>query len=139
MTKETITLELDTERLRDAQALTSVVNQPTERVLAELLEEAIKMRRCPGTTFADGPVGRRPVILGTGIEVWSIIDAWKGGCQQDYRCLRETFHWLSDDQLRSALRYYELYPDEIDRRIERTQRAFEEFQHTYPHLVGPRE
>jgi len=137
MSKEVITLELDAERLREAQAIASASGQPAEPVLAEMLDEAIKMRRCPGITFTDGPAGRRPVITGTGIELWTIIDAWKGGCQQDYTKLRETFHWLSDDQLRSALAYYELYPHDIDRWIERNNRAFEEFQRKYPQLVGP--
>lgn len=139
MSKEAIRLELDSERLQDAQVIARERDQPVEQLLAEMIEEAIKMRRCPGIVFADGLAGRRAVILGTGIDVWSIIDAWKGGCQQDYNKLRETFHWLSDDQLRLALRYYALYPDEIDQRIERNTRAFEEFQQTHPHLIGPRE
>lgn len=132
MSKEVITLELDAERLREAQAMASASGQPAELVLTEMLDETIKMRRCPGIIFTDGPAGRSAVIVGTGIEVWSIIDAWNGGCQQDDNKLRVTFHWLP------ALRYYELYPDEIDQWIERNNRAGEKLQQKYPQLVGPR-
>ena len=37
-----------------------------------MLIEAVKMRRCPGVTFADGPTGRRAKIAGTGIDIWEL-------------------------------------------------------------------
>ncbi len=43
--------------------------RPFSEVLRELLEEAVKMRRCPGIVFADGPSGRRARVAGTGLEV----------------------------------------------------------------------
>jgi len=33
--------------------------------------------------------------------------------------LRWSLPWLSETQLRAVLSYYELYPDEIDHRLER--------------------
>ena len=84
---------------------------------AEILEEGVRLRRVPGIAFADGVTGRRAVIAGTGLEVWEIIDAY----QQDelsFEELKEEFPWLNEMQLRSALGYYELYPDEIDSRLE---------------------
>ncbi|HXV62399.1 MAG TPA: DUF433 domain-containing protein [Vicinamibacteria bacterium] len=84
----------------------------------ELLAEAVRMRRVPGVVFADGPSGRRAVLAGTGIDVWEVIAAWKGG-GQDSGKLREDFSWLRETQLRVALAYYELYPEEIDVRLER--------------------
>jgi uncharacterized protein (DUF433 family) len=85
---------------------------------AELLTEAVRMRRAPGVVFADGPAGRRPVIAGTGLDVWEVIAAWKAA-EGSYASLREDFPWLTDIQLRSALAYYRLYPAEIDARLER--------------------
>jgi hypothetical protein len=38
---------------------------------------------------------------------------------ENYDKLKKTYHWLSDQQIRSALSYYALYPDEIDERITR--------------------
>jgi uncharacterized protein (DUF433 family) len=84
----------------------------------ELLTEAIRLRRVPGVVFADGPSGRRAVVAGTGIDVWEVVAAWKAD-DRDPEKLREDFSWLIETQLRAALAYYELYPSEIDARLER--------------------
>ena len=82
----------------------------------ELLEEAIRMRRAPGILFADGPAGRRAVVAGTGIDVWEIVATWREG-GEEYGELRKNYPWLSEPQLRAALGYYELYPQEIESRL----------------------
>jgi uncharacterized protein (DUF433 family) len=82
----------------------------------ELLTEALKMRRCPGIIFADGPAGRRARVSGTGIDVWEIVAAYESLGRQWSR-LAEAFHWLSETQLRAALGYYKCYPAEIEGRI----------------------
>ena len=75
----------------------------------------------PGVVFADGPGGRRAVVAGTGLDVWEIIATWKT-CGGDLGKLRKSYSWLSEPQLRAALAYYELYPEEIDARLEREAR-----------------
>lgn len=85
---------------------------------AELLEEAIRMRRVPGIAFVDGPVGRRAVVSGTGLDVWEVVATWKAG-GGSYEELRRNYPWLSEAQIRAALAYYETYPNEIDARLER--------------------
>jgi uncharacterized protein (DUF433 family) len=92
---------------------------------AELLEEAIRMRRAPGIGFADGPSGRRAVIAGTGIDVWEAIAVWQE-CENDYDELKRNFDWLTDVQIRAALSYYSLYREEIDRRLERERQWTED-------------
>ena len=89
-------------------------------VTNELLAEAVKVRRCPGILFADGPSGRRARIAGTGIDVWEGIDAYHGVGRKWAR-LRKSYHWLSEAQLRAALGYFTAYPDEIDRQITRNE------------------
>ena len=81
------------------------------------LSEVEKMRRVPGVVFADGPVGRRPRIAGTGLDVFEIIKEYRI-CERDRGCLAEAFHWLTPDQLQAALSYYETFPEEIDARLE---------------------
>jgi uncharacterized protein (DUF433 family) len=84
-------------------------------------KEAARIRRAPGILFVDGPTGRRAVVGGSGLDVWELIAAWlEGG--RDFGDLRRNYHLLTDAQLRSALRYYELYPEEIDERLERERR-----------------
>lgn len=80
--------------------------------------ETKKMRRVPGIVFADGVAGRRARIAGTGIEVFEVIGSYKS-VGDDWEALREAYHWLTEDQLRAALVYYEAYPDEIEERLAR--------------------
>lgn len=89
-------------------------------VAASLLREAVRMRRVPGVVFMDGPSGRRAAIGGTGLDVWEVISTYKSA-GNDYEHLRESYPWLSEPQLRAALVYYELYPEEIKARIEREE------------------
>jgi uncharacterized protein (DUF433 family) len=76
------------------------------------------MRPVSGIVFADGPSGRRAVVEGSGIDVWDVIATWQEG-GPDFEKLRRNYDWLSEAQLRAALRYYELYPEEIDARLEK--------------------
>ncbi|MBZ0169686.1 hypothetical protein MELA_01130 [Candidatus Methylomirabilis lanthanidiphila] len=85
-------------------------------VANELIAEAVKMRRCPGILFADGPSGRRARIAGAGLEVWEIIATYQS-LERDVERLRHAYHWLSEPQLRATLGYYAAYPEEIDRQI----------------------
>lgn len=103
---------------------------------AELLEEAIRMRRAPGIVFADGPAGRRAIVAGSGLDVWEIISTWHEGGDR-FETVRDNYPWLTEPQLRAALAYYELYPKEIDARLEREakwtpERVWKEFPFTRP-------
>ena len=82
----------------------------------EMLSEAEKLRLVPGIYFGTEPAGRYAKVAGTGIDVWQIIDAYKRE-QCDRAALAEVFHWLSESQLDAAVKYYTLFPEEIDARI----------------------
>ena len=90
-------------------------------MVVELLREAIRARRAPGIVFVDGATGRRPVVAGSGLEVWEVVAAWKE-VGHNYDRLRAAYDWLTEPQLRAALSYYELYGDEVDARLEREAR-----------------
>jgi uncharacterized protein (DUF433 family) len=106
--------------LRDSEAGES--GKTTWSALAtELLDEALRMRRAPGVVFVDGPVGRRAVVAGTGLDVWEVVATWQASAK-DFDLLRENYSWLIEPQLRAALAYYGLYPGEIDARLEREAR-----------------
>lgn len=87
-------------------------------VAAELLSEAIRMRRTPGIVFVDGPAGRRAAIAGSGLDVWEVIATWQT-VGRDFDELRRSYPWLTDTQLRVALAYYERHSEEIDERLAR--------------------
>ncbi len=82
----------------------------------ELLEEAARMRRCPGIVFAYGPTGRRARVAGTGIDVWEVIATFRS-LKGNIRRLRKAYPHLAQFQLLAALNYYRHFKDEIDRRI----------------------
>jgi uncharacterized protein (DUF433 family) len=110
--------DLDREIAREAESR----GQTWETATTDLLTEAVRMRRAPGILFADGPTGRRAVVAGSGLDVWEMISAWQEG-GRDFEDLRRNYEWLTEAQLRSALQYYELYPEEIDARLERERRC----------------
>lgn len=83
----------------------------------ELIDEGIRMRRAPGVTFAGGPAGRRAMLACTGLDVWEVIATWHE-VGEDYSRLKASYDWLTEPQLRAALGYYDLYPAEIDARLE---------------------
>lgn len=85
-------------------------------VANEMLSEAVKMRRIPGITFADGPSGRVARVAGTGIEVFEIIGTYRE-LSANWDDLQSAYHWLSENQIRAALAYADAYPAEIDQRL----------------------
>lgn len=104
----------------------------------ELLEEGIKMHRCPGIVFGEGANGRRARVAGAGIEVWEIIACHKsvGG---DVDRLRNAFDWLSEFQIRAALGYYRAFPVEIDRLMAQNESwTRESIYQRFPFLAGTR-
>jgi uncharacterized protein (DUF433 family) len=107
-------------------------------VANELLGEAVKLKRCPGIVFADGPSGRRARIAGTGLDVWEVVSTYKSLNRDDAR-LRDAYHWLSEPQLRSALSYFRLYAEEIERQIVRNEAwNKDQLAARYPSLVQDR-
>jgi len=131
----TVQISLPEAALAQVEALAMAAQVSPETLITQLVEEAIKMHRCPGVIFADAPAGRTAVVAGSGIEVWSVIEAWNGGCQHDFHELRRTFDMLTEEQLRAALRYYQLDPLEIDVWIARNAGAGDRLRQNYPQLV----
>lgn len=104
-------------------------------VTNELLEEAVRMQRCPGIVSSEGTAGRRARIAGSGIEVWEVIAAYKS-VSKDFNRLQKAYHWLTEQQLRSAVGYYRAYPEEIDCIIKQNEELTRDDVHKrYPFLV----
>lgn len=105
-----------------------------ETVVNELLDEGLKMRRVQGIVFMDTPSGRVATIAGSGLGVWEIVMGHRT-VDEDPERLRESFHRLAESQLRSALTYAEMYPEEIENRIQRDERwTPEKIYEMYPFM-----
>jgi uncharacterized protein (DUF433 family) len=50
--------------------------------------------------------------------VWEVVGTWQE-VGHNYDRLRASYDWLTEPQLRAALSYYELYPEEVDARLAR--------------------
>lgn len=86
----------------------------TRTGLAErYVNEGLRMDDHPGIGFADGPAGRRAILLGTGLDVWEVVATVKqnGGSVEAARAYLE----LPMAAMRAAIRYYAAFPEEIDR------------------------
>jgi uncharacterized protein (DUF433 family) len=81
------------------------------------LEEGLRMDEHPGIGFADGPAGRRAVLLGTGLDVWEVVSTVvqaRGSASEAANYLA-----LSPAQVRAAIRYYAAFESEIDDMLSR--------------------
>lgn len=114
-------LRIPHEIVKAIEELAETARQDFSAVAIELLADGIKMKRCPGILFADGPSGRRARIAGTGLDVWEVIATYQS-LDRDPARLRQAYPWLSEAQLRAALGYYTAYQEEVDRRIALNER-----------------
>ena len=131
------TLRLPAEAVEDIEKLAKSMGKDFSGQAKDLLVEAIKMRRCPGILFVDGPSGRRARIAGSGIDVWELIATFKG-LSEDYEQLKKAYHWLNEQQIRAAFSYYALYPGEIDDTISRNENLDQhEILKRFPFLAKP--
>jgi uncharacterized protein (DUF433 family) len=128
-------LRLPPDTLKEIEQLAKETGQDFSTLAKDLLMEAIKMRRCPGIIFAQGTSGRRAKVAGTGIEVWEIVSAYRS-MGEKFERLRKAYHWLSSEQLRTALGYYRTYPQEIEQLIDQNEAWTEKkLQERYPFMV----
>ena len=58
---------------RDLEVTAAQNRRSVADVAQELLDEALRMRHCPGIYFADEPSGRTAKIGGTGLGVWEVV------------------------------------------------------------------
>jgi uncharacterized protein (DUF433 family) len=129
-------LRIPVETVKGIQEVAEAVHRDFSAIANELLEEAVRMRRCPGIMFTTGPAGRRATVAGTGIDVWEVIDEYKS-LGRDLARLGRRYHWLSEPQLRAAVNYYRIYPREIDARLAREKGLTPERVHRASPFMRP--
>ena len=103
-------------------------------VAQELLDEALRMRQCPGIYFADEPSGRTAKIGGTGLGVWEVLRDFT--TDQNPERIRKAFPQLLQAQVTAALMYYTRYRDEVQANIDANAGLTPEaIERQYPGLV----
>ncbi len=124
-------------------------SEPTDRAVADearrtrrsksavveaLTEEAMRMRRFPGIAFRGDDAGRRPWVIGTGLDVWEICEIVEDMGSVE---AASTAMDLARRQLELALAYRQRYPDEIDEAIAENRRPVDEWLELYPFVRPP--
>ncbi len=90
------------------------------RLAERYVDEGTRMDEHPGIVFRGGPTGRRAALAG-GPDVWEVMATLKGGEARGEKAIVATAELLdlTESQVRTAVRYYGAYPEEIDERIAR--------------------
>ncbi len=115
-----LSLRLETDLVDRLDAESRRSGQSRSQVAKTLLEEGLRMTVHPGIVFRDGPARRRPCLAG-GPDVWEVARVLRSGRAEGAGIEGEAALQLAAErtslslpQVRTALRYYAAYRDEID-------------------------
>ncbi|PSO52750.1 MAG: hypothetical protein BRC31_04225 [Actinobacteria bacterium QS_5_72_10] len=100
-------------------------------VVEALTEEAARSRRFPGIGFRGDDARRRAWVIGSGLDVWEIVQMADDFGSSDTVCAETQ---LTPAQARLALAYRDAYPGEIAAAIEDNQRPIEDIDVLYPFI-----
>jgi len=100
-------------------------------IVESLTEEAIRMRRFAGIGFRGEDAARRPWVIGSGLDIWEIIEMLDDFGSID-RLADET--QLTERQVRLAIAYRDSYPEEIEEAIAQNRRTAAEWHELYPFI-----
>jgi uncharacterized protein (DUF433 family) len=97
------------ERLRYRARLSG---EPRTRLAERYLSEGLLMDEFPGIRFVDDPMGRRPALIGSGLDVWEVIKV----VQDNNGSAAEAAAYLEIEPrlVEVAIRYYGSNREEID-------------------------
>src|SRR2546430_15903915 len=128
------TMRLRRSLRKDLETTAARTRRSVADVAQELLDEALRMRQCPGIYFADEPSGRTAKIGGTGLSVWEVVRDFSR--DQNSGRIRKAFPQLSQAQVTAALMYYARYRDEVQAKIDANAAlTSESIKKQYPRLV----
>jgi uncharacterized protein (DUF433 family) len=100
-------------------------------IVEALTEEAVRTRRFPGIGFRGEDVARRPWVIGSGLDVWEIIQML-GDFGSTESLVEQT--QLGERQVHLALAYRDSYPEEIAEAIAENRRTAEQWHELYPFI-----
>jgi uncharacterized protein (DUF433 family) len=93
------------------------------------VEEAARTRRFAGIGFRGDDARRRPWVIGSGLDVWEIVQMASEYESID-QLVAET--QLTERQVWLALAYRDSYPDQVADAIAENRRAVEEWRELFP-------
>lgn len=117
---QTFSARWDADVLERLRRRSELAGTNKSRLAERYVDEGTRMDEHPGIIFRSGPSGRRAALAG-GPDVWEVMATLKGGEVRGDGAIAATAELLelTELQVRSALRYYGTYPEEIDERLRR--------------------
>ncbi len=128
--------------MRLSKRMEGLVNQEARRtgrskgaVVEALAEEALRMRLFPGIAFRGVDWERRAWVIGTALDVWQIVDA-----HRDIGSIERMAEGGSanERQIKLALDYHEMFPEEIDAAVAENRRPIEQLEKEFPFITVSR-
>jgi len=92
------------------------VHMPPRTLAQRYVEEGLRMDEHPLVRFADGPAGRRARLVGTGKDIWEIIDIVRDNDGDPAEAAR--YLEIPLGLVQAAIAYYGAYTAEIDGLVE---------------------
>ncbi len=124
-----VRLDAETEKLIEAEARRT--NRSKSAVVEAFTEETARTRRFAGIGFRGDDAGRRAWVIGSGLDVWEIIQML-----QDFGSAEPLVAGtqLSPAQVRIATAYHAAYANEVDQAISENRRSIDEMGVLYPFI-----
>lgn len=104
-------------------------------IVEALADEALRMRMFPGIAFRGADWERRAWVIGTALDVWQIVDAHRDMGTIESMAAGGS---ANERQVRLALDYYELFPEEIDAAVADNRRPIEQLEEEFPFITVSR-
>ncbi len=129
-----VRLQAETEKLVEAEARRT--RRTKSAVVEAFTEETARTRRFPGLAFRGDDARRRAWVIGSGLDVWEIVQMLQDFGSPD-ALAADTPVTLA--HIRLALAFREAYPDEIDDAIAENRRPLADVDVLFPFIaVGRR-
>lgn len=131
-----MTLKAEPFSMRLSRLTDELVAQEAQRtrrskgaVVEALAEEALTARRFPGLAFRGADWNRRPWVIGTALDVWEIVAAFRSFGSVQWLADRTD---LTEPQVRLALAYHAEHAGEVDASIADNERSLEDLRREFP-------
>jgi uncharacterized protein (DUF433 family) len=117
-TKQSVAFRFDRITVARLKQRAQETHAPQTALAQRYIEEGLRHDEHPLIYFRDGEAGRRPALLGTRLDVASVITT----IRQNGNSVEEAAEYLEIplEHVDACLRYYADYKDEIDAWIERS-------------------
>ncbi len=125
-----VRLQEETERLVEAEARRT--RRTKSAVVEAFTEETARTRRFPGIAFRGDDARRRPWIIGSGLDVWEIVEMLEEFGSPE-ALVADT--QVLPVQLRLAVAYRDSYPDEIAEAIVDNRRPISDVAVLFPFIT----